>query len=231
MLLLLLLRWNRVLGDDGAGATGAARPAAAAGGGHGVVLLRRMGEKMLFEMRLLGERLGAHLALMRLFSRVNLLVALQIGLTAETFVALGTNVGGAVGEQMLLEMTALREGFHADGAFVGPLTGVDFFVTLKIRLIAEAFVARGACERRIGGALSLRPAFSTFARGFRAAAGAAVRAARRRRRRGRGSRLGFRLLVSFVVDGGGGGRRFRRGIGGEIVVVLPCREDHRGGIE
>ena len=158
---------------------------------------------MLFEMRLLGKGLGAHLALMWLFSRMNLLVALKIGLTAETFVALGTNVGGAVGEQMLLEMAALREGFHADGAFVGPLPRVDFLVTLKIGLIAEAFVARGTSVRRIGRPLTLRPAFPSLTRGFGGTAISSNGATgRRRRRRGRGSRLGFRFLVSFVVDGG-----------------------------
>ena len=104
---------------------------------------------MLLEMRLLGKGLGAHLALMRPFSRVDLLVPLKVGFAAEAFVAFGTNVGGAVSEQMLLQMAALREGLLAHGAFVRSIAGVNLFVALKIRLIAETFVARGASKWRI----------------------------------------------------------------------------------
>jgi len=245
MLLLLLLRLrHRHFGDGARGLSTTAAAAAAAGGSYGVILLRRMGQQVLLEMGLLGEGLGAHFALMRPLSRVNLLVALKVGFPAEAFVALGTNVGGAVGEQVLLEMAALGEGLHADGAFVRPFSRVDFLVSLKIRLIAEAFVARRASKRRIRRSLTLSSTTAASASAawrldgttnISASAGAAAagRGHRRRgcRRRGRGSRLGLGLLVSFVIDGSGGGCCFGGGVGGEVVVVLPRREHHRRGIE
>jgi len=227
----LLLLLNRFPGAAGAAA------ATRGGGGDGVVLLRRVGQQMLFEMRLLGESLGAHLALMRLFSRVNLLVTLEIGLSTKAFVALAADVGGAVGEQMLFQVAALGEGFHADGAFVRPFAGMNLLVALKIRLVAETFVARRACEGSVGAPLPFTSAAAT--RRFNTAAGAATtrrrRSGRRRDRRRRRDRSLF-PRDNFIVDfdgrsgrrgfGGGGGGR-----GGEIVVVLARREDHRRGIE
>ena len=60
-----------------------------------------MSEQMLFQMRFLRKRFDAHFALMRLYSRVDLLVPLEVGLAAEAFVALAADVCGAVGEQVL----------------------------------------------------------------------------------------------------------------------------------
>ena len=87
---------------------------------------------------------------MRLISRVNLLVALEIGLSAKAFVAFAANVGGAVGEQMLFQVAALGEGLHTNGAFVRPIAGVDLLVAQQIRLVAETFVAMCACEGSVG---------------------------------------------------------------------------------
>ena len=96
-------------------------------------------------------------------------------------------------------MPALRERFRADGAFERSFARVDLFVTLEIRLIAKAFVARSAIVGSVGASLPFRAA----ARGFHTpvsatSSGVAVPAARRSRRRGRRSLFRRRLFL----DGG-----------------------------
>ena len=118
------------------------------GGGGCVVFLGRMGQQMLLQMRLLREEFETELTLVRPISRVNLLVTLEIGLSAKAFVALAADVGGAVGEQMLFQVAALGEGFHADGAFVRPFAGMNLLVAEEIGLAAEELVAFAAVEGR-----------------------------------------------------------------------------------
>lgn len=67
----------------------------AAGRRGGVVLLGGMGHHMLLQMRLLRKELEAKLTLIRTFAQMDLLVAQEIGLTAEELVALAAVEGGA----------------------------------------------------------------------------------------------------------------------------------------
>jgi len=64
--------------------------AGATSGGGGVILLGRMGQQMLLQMGLLREELEAELALVRPLAQMDLLVSLQIGLSAEELVAFAT---------------------------------------------------------------------------------------------------------------------------------------------